>query len=190
MNVLVHDTGHARICDFGLVRILSDDAVRLNTTTKHTGTARYLAYELVVDEKPLPTEASDVHAIGCIGLDVSSHILDFEVSFEEFLFQFVFLTSSYADCKTHAQLFMTIVKKKPPSSRIPISSEPSEPIVRLWGMSNASWDILPGRRPSVSKLEEFVMDGRVEPAAALTSLEGQAYRDAHLNWLTGQGPGL
>jgi serine/threonine protein kinase len=81
MNVLVDDAGHARICDFGLVRIVSDEAVGLNTTTTHTGTVRYLAHELVVDEKPLPTEASDVHAIGCIGLDVSSHILDFGVLF-------------------------------------------------------------------------------------------------------------
>ncbi|PVF91112.1 kinase-like protein, partial [Serendipita vermifera] len=46
MNVLVDDEGHARICDFGLVRILSDEAVGFNTTTTHTGTARYLAYEL------------------------------------------------------------------------------------------------------------------------------------------------
>jgi serine/threonine protein kinase len=71
MNVLIDDDGRARICDFGLVRILSDEITGMTTTTTHTGTARYLAYELVVSDQPLPTTASDVYAIGCIGLDVS-----------------------------------------------------------------------------------------------------------------------
>jgi serine/threonine protein kinase len=71
MNVLIDDGGRARICDFGLVRILSDESTGLVTTTTHTGTVRYLAYELVVSEQPVPTVASDVHALGCIGLDVS-----------------------------------------------------------------------------------------------------------------------
>jgi serine/threonine protein kinase len=71
MNILIDDDGRARICDFGLVRILSDESTGLVTTTTHTGTVRYLAYELVVSEQPVPTVASDVHALGCIGLDVS-----------------------------------------------------------------------------------------------------------------------
>lgn len=71
MNVLIDDDGRARICDFGLVRVLSDDTTGFGTTTTHTGTVRYLAYELVVSEHPVPTVASDVHALGCVGLDVS-----------------------------------------------------------------------------------------------------------------------
>jgi hypothetical protein len=43
----------------------------MTTTTAHTGTARYLAYELIEsDEEPLPTTASDVHALGCVGMEV------------------------------------------------------------------------------------------------------------------------
>jgi serine/threonine protein kinase len=43
----------------------------MTTTTEHTGTERYLAPELVMaDDGGRPTTASDVYALGCIGLEV------------------------------------------------------------------------------------------------------------------------
>lgn len=43
----------------------------MTTTSAHTGTARYLAYELLgSEEDPKPTTASDVHALGCVGMEV------------------------------------------------------------------------------------------------------------------------
>lgn len=43
----------------------------MTTTTHHTGTERYLAYELVAaGEEAIPTTASDIYAVGCIGLEV------------------------------------------------------------------------------------------------------------------------
>lgn len=43
----------------------------MTTTTQHTGTERYLAYELVIaGEKAKPTTYSDIYAVGCIGLEV------------------------------------------------------------------------------------------------------------------------
>jgi hypothetical protein len=47
-------------------------ATGLTTTSPHTGTVPYLSYELVVSEDTcIPTTASDVHALACIGLEVS-----------------------------------------------------------------------------------------------------------------------
>ncbi|PVF91773.1 kinase-like protein [Serendipita vermifera] len=135
MNVLVDDDGHARICDFGLVRILFDETLGLNTTTTHTGTARYLAYELAVDDKPTPTTASDVYAVGCIGLE------------------FIFLTTPYTDCKRHAQLFVSLAQKIPPATKIPILGEPPGPMLELWDVLNACWKVIPQSRPSVCELE-------------------------------------
>jgi hypothetical protein len=44
----------------------------MTTTTAHAGTVRYLAYELAVaGDDACPTTASDIHAVGCIGLEVS-----------------------------------------------------------------------------------------------------------------------
>jgi serine/threonine protein kinase len=47
-------------------------AVGLNTTSEHTGTERYLSPELVQSDEVHPTTASDVFALGCIGLEVKS----------------------------------------------------------------------------------------------------------------------
>jgi serine/threonine protein kinase len=43
----------------------------MTTTSAYSGTARYLAFELVEsEEEELPTTASDVYALGCIGFEV------------------------------------------------------------------------------------------------------------------------
>jgi serine/threonine protein kinase len=61
------------ICDFGLARIfLEEGSTGLTTTSEHTGTTRYLAPELVASDTTVyPNQASDVYALGCLGLDVS-----------------------------------------------------------------------------------------------------------------------
>jgi serine/threonine protein kinase len=76
-NIMIDDHGVARICDFGLVRLLSNEHNGDKMTSTYTGTPRYLAYELVAAEQPIPTPASDIHALGCVGLDVRGHIVDF-----------------------------------------------------------------------------------------------------------------
>jgi len=72
-NVLINEFGVPTICDFGLARIfLEQGSTGLTTTSEHTGTARYLAPELVASDTTVyPTLASDVYALGCLGLDVS-----------------------------------------------------------------------------------------------------------------------
>jgi serine/threonine protein kinase len=50
----------------------------MTTTSEHTGTVRYLAPELVMSEVTVyPTTESDVYALGCLGLEVSSMIAIF-----------------------------------------------------------------------------------------------------------------
>jgi len=79
-NILIDDEGHARLSDFGLVRLFSDQEDNdgdMNTTSPHTGTTRYLAYELVAgDDVLLPTTASDVYALACVGLVVRQYRLE------------------------------------------------------------------------------------------------------------------
>ena len=74
-NVLVDDTGNARLCDFGLASLLGEDAgTGFTTTTEYVGTARYTAPELfnaptdTVGYKP--TAASDIFSLGCVIYEV------------------------------------------------------------------------------------------------------------------------
>ena len=73
--MLVTRKGVAQLCDFGLVRLIHDQmATGLTTTTAHTGTARYLSLELVeTEEGTTPTTASDIWALGCVGMEVRSY---------------------------------------------------------------------------------------------------------------------
>jgi serine/threonine protein kinase len=78
-NILIDDLGTPRICDFGLARVLlEEENTGMTTTSEHTGTTRYLARELVASEETVyPTTASDVYALGCLGLEVSGTIYSF-----------------------------------------------------------------------------------------------------------------
>ena len=72
-NVLVDDHGVAKLCDFGLLRLAHESArTGMTTASSHTGTTRYLSYELVsvTPDDPKPTTESDVYALACIGLQV------------------------------------------------------------------------------------------------------------------------
>ena len=67
----------------------------MTTTTQHTGTERYLAYELVIaGDEAIPTTLSDIYAVGCIGLEVCSSTLLMNISFADSLssFSLCFLT--------------------------------------------------------------------------------------------------
>jgi len=70
-NILIDEQWNARLCDFGISRMLTEAGTSGDTTTSaHTGTARYLSYELL-ENTCIPTTASDVYALACTGLEVS-----------------------------------------------------------------------------------------------------------------------
>jgi serine/threonine protein kinase len=70
---MIDDQGCPQICDFGLVSIfLEEGHSGMTTASQYGGTDRYLAYELVCGgDTVIPTVASDIFALGCIGLEVS-----------------------------------------------------------------------------------------------------------------------
>ena len=97
-NILIDDQGNARLCDFGISRELTEAGTSgLTTTSAHTGTERYLSYELLEDTC-VPTTASDVYALACTGLEVGS--VDFwgvstlKTNFSSSIYKFHVLTGS------------------------------------------------------------------------------------------------
>ncbi|HET9497243.1 MAG TPA: serine/threonine-protein kinase [Candidatus Limnocylindria bacterium] len=63
-NVLLGPDGEARLVDFGIARLLADEATHLTATGTVTGTLRYMAPEQVRGEEVGP--AADVYATGVL----------------------------------------------------------------------------------------------------------------------------
>jgi serine/threonine protein kinase len=73
---LIDNNNVPQLCDFGLISIYFEEgSTGMTTTSAYTGTDRYLAYELLLDaDTALPTTASDIFALACVGLEVVSFL--------------------------------------------------------------------------------------------------------------------
>ena len=82
-NILIDQTGHARLADFGLLTIISDPANLLPSTSyTQGGTARWMSPELVAPHRfgfkdSHPTKASDCYALGMVAYETISGNLPF-----------------------------------------------------------------------------------------------------------------
>lgn len=102
----------------------------MTTTSEHTGTARYMAPELVVSEVSVhPTLASDLYALGCIG------------------FEIIYLEKPYSNRMNNirGQIFQDIRRGHPPAIELPHYQWPSR---RLWPFVANIWNKDPILRPS------------------------------------------
>ena len=81
-NILVDQTGHARVADFGLLTIISDPANGLssNVSTQGGGTVRWMSPELILPQRfgledSRPTKPSDCYALGMVIYEtISGHV--------------------------------------------------------------------------------------------------------------------
>ena len=77
-NILVDESGHARIADFGLLTIVSDPVYSAaSSSVMNAGTIRWMSPELLYPEhfnlkESRPTNASDCYALGMVMLEVLS----------------------------------------------------------------------------------------------------------------------
>lgn len=123
----------------------------MTTISAHTGTDRYLAYELVLGgETAAPTTASDIFALGCIGLEVL-YSLGSQMYFEH-IFQFYFLQQPYAHRKNNmrGQIFIDIRAGVAPATRPQPSGSQHE---ELWLILDRCWEHIPGNRIDAQELQ-------------------------------------
>lgn len=71
-NVMVDDTGIARLSDFGLAKLVEELHVQTGwTTTSFQGSTRWQAPELLLaDDHQVATVESDIWAFGCLALEI------------------------------------------------------------------------------------------------------------------------
>jgi serine/threonine protein kinase len=63
-NIFVSNSGTLRIGDFGLSRMMSEEAVWLTNASQAAGTVRWMAPELLNGDAPRVTKESDIYAFG------------------------------------------------------------------------------------------------------------------------------
>ncbi|PVF95322.1 kinase-like protein [Serendipita vermifera] len=139
-NVFVDADGHAKIGDFGLAQIIRDGATETSNSTLE-GTARYLSIELVLSDEPVATLASDIHALGCTGVEI------------------IFRMVPHGLCKTDAKIYENIREKSSPVTQPHTNRTPSS-VQELWDMFKKCWSIEPCHRPSATTVLHFTKNNK------------------------------
>ncbi|KAF9644869.1 kinase-like protein [Thelephora ganbajun] len=128
-NILIDQTRHARIADFGLLTVVSDSPNQLSSNS-HTqgGTVRWMSPELVDPKRfgfeiSRPTESSDCYALGMVIYEAISGHFPFH---------------------KHADLivFLKVLDGNRPSREVGF-------VDGLWEMLELCWESQPSARPSI-----------------------------------------
>ena len=128
-NILIDETGRARLADFGLLTIISDPKYHLSSSS-HTqgGTVRWMSPERIAPQRfgfknSRPTVASDCYALGMVVYETISGNLPFHKD-------------------TDLAVFMKVVEgERPPRGARFMES--------LWRMLEMCWEPQPNDRPSI-----------------------------------------
>jgi len=160
-NILIDETGRARLADFGLLTIISDPANLLSSSScTQGGTARWMSPELIAPEqfgskKSRPTKTSDCYALGMVIYETISGNLPFH---------------------EHADLavFVKVLKGDRPTRRGRFTND-------LWKMLESCWVPQPSDRPSIEgvlRCLEAVSISSEAPLEVDEETEGYSDRDS------------
>ena len=128
-NILIDQTGHARLADFGLLAIITDPANLLTSNSYiQGGTARWMGPELINPEQfglesSRPTESSDCYALGMVIYETISGNLPFHKD-------------------TDLTVFAKVIQGKRPLRGAKFRES-------LWRMMERCWESQPSSRPSI-----------------------------------------
>ena len=128
-NILIDQTGHARLADFGFLTIISDAATHLPSSSYSIGgTLRWMSPELIAPEefgmeRSRPTKSSDCYSFGMV------------------VYETVSGKKPYHETPDVA-VFLKIVKGEWPRRYEGF-------VDRLWGMMEQCWSFEPNCRPSI-----------------------------------------
>lgn len=128
-NVLIDQTSHARLADFGLLTIISDPTNHLSSSSyAQGGTARWMSPERIAPrrfglEDSRPTKPSDCYALGMVIYETISGNLPFHED-------------------TDLAVFVKVMEGERPPRRARFPED-------LWKMMELCWAPQPNDRPSI-----------------------------------------
>jgi len=142
-NVLIDQTGNARLADFGLLTILSDPANHLSSSSfTQGGSARWMSPELIDPQRfglehSCPTKSSDCYALGMVIYETISGHLPFH---------------------QHADLtvFVKVLAGERPSRGAGFADS-------LWKMFGQCWVPQPNERPAIRDVLQCLAGALPEP---------------------------
>jgi len=147
-NILIDQTGHARLADFGLLTIISDPTNLLPSTSyTQGGTVRWMSPELIDPEnfgfeKFRPTKYSDGYALGMVIYEtISGHL------------------------PLHQHTDWTVVKKVTAGKRPPREAGFTD---GLWKVLELCWAPQPKDRPSIEYVLQC-LEGVLDPSEPLST---------------------
>jgi hypothetical protein len=128
-NILIDQTGHARLADFGLLTIMKDPT-NLLASSSYTqgGTARWMSPELIAPQRfglksSRPTESSDCYALGMVVYETISGNLPFHED-------------------TDLTVFVKVLEGERPPRGAGFRKD-------LWRMLERCWKFQPSDRPTI-----------------------------------------
>ncbi|KZV98448.1 kinase-like protein [Exidia glandulosa HHB12029] len=133
-NVLISDEGVARLCDFGLSRILAENSQYI-THTDTNGTTRWMAPELLA-EGARATYLSDMWACGCLLIEIWSG------------------SKPYPTFRSDQQVIMALNREEKPA-------HPSSFPDFIWSLIDRCCDFEPEIRPTPSNLMALIVFQRI-----------------------------
>ncbi|KXN84740.1 Serine/threonine-protein kinase HT1 [Leucoagaricus sp. SymC.cos] len=138
-NVLVSDTGHAMLADFGISQVVVTAAVQ---SQYGTGTFRWKAPELLLETRAPFTKESDIWAFGCTGYEV----LTGEIPFCEIMNDFQVVLALHRDETPQRISFAD------PHGALEEHEE------RIWELLKVCWSRDPRRRTTSFEIKNAVVN--------------------------------
>ena len=161
-NILVDQTGHARLADFGFLTVISDAATYLPSSSYSIGgTLRWMSPELIVPERfglagSRPTKSSDCYSLGMVVYETVSGMKPYHET-------------------PDVAVFLKIVNGERPRR--------CEGFVDgLWGMMEECWTFQPNDRPSVEGVLQC-LEMCSNPSSSPLGMDGRAGENLGSNGL-------
>ena len=131
-NILIDQTGNARLADFGLLTIISDPSnLSSSSSYAHGGTVRWMSPERIAPDRfgfkdSRPTKPSDCYALGMVIYETITGNLPFHRD-------------------ANLTVFMKVVEGERPPRRAGFTKS-------LWAMLERCWAHKPNNRPSIERV--------------------------------------